>query len=179
MVFGLTAGYAGLALAPWYLLPFCWFVVGTAITGLVSVANDCENQSFVKSKFLNNVVGTVCLLPLWMPFNTLRASAQSGQWLRWGPLWTLGSLWQWMRANFAVPLIRLFGHKDPSGTTGSKMSLILNLVCLWGFLMVFFPVMTMTLGVWGLFKYYVIPMIIYHFWVSPPPPLTRTESDRL
>merc|ERR1712110_272600 len=161
----LTAGYVGLALAPWYLLPICWFVAGTAITGLVSVANDCERQSFVKSKFLNDLVGMVCLLPLWMPHNTLRDSAQSGEWLSWGPLWVLRSLWQWMRANFAVPLMRLLGRTN-GGPENSKTALIINLVCLWGFVMIFFPLLTTTLGVWGLFKFYIIPMIIYHFWMS-------------
>lgn len=138
-------------------------VVGTAITGLVSVASDCERQSFVKSKFLNDIVGMICLVPLWMPYKSLSGSSQSGAWLNWGPLWTLRSLWQWMKANFALPLTILLGGSQLSQ---SRKALIVNLICLYGFFCIFFPLITMTLGIWGLFKFYIIPMLIYHFWVS-------------
>lgn len=40
------------------------------------------------------------------------------------------------------------------------MVLIYTFVCL------FFPLMAMNLGWWGLFKYYFIPMAVYHFWAS-------------
>ena len=156
-------GYTGLALAPWYLLPICWFIAGTAIMGLVSVANDCEQQTFVKSKFLNDVLGMICMVPLWMPYRSLSKSSESGTWLNWGPLWVLRSLWQWMRANFALPLMILLGGNNLSQ---SRKGLILNLICLYGFFCIFFPLMTMTLGVWGLFKFYIIPMLICHFWLS-------------
>ena len=41
-----------------------------------------------------------------------------------------------------------------------------NLVLLYVFCALFFPLMTYNLGWWGLAKYYLIPLMVYHFWAS-------------
>eukprot|EP01125_Pyxidicula_operculata_P001643 TRINITY_DN11487_c0_g1_i1.p1 TRINITY_DN11487_c0_g1~~TRINITY_DN11487_c0_g1_i1.p1 ORF type:complete len:349 (-),score=58.86 TRINITY_DN11487_c0_g1_i1:75-1076(-) len=55
--------------APWYLVPFAWVFLGTAMTGLFVVGHDCAHQSFSHSKLLNEVVGTICMMPLMFPYN--------------------------------------------------------------------------------------------------------------
>ena len=56
------------SIAPWYLLPLTWVFFGTAATGLFVVAHDCAHQSFSKSRTLNEVVGTICMMPLMFPY---------------------------------------------------------------------------------------------------------------
>src|SRR3990167_8350336 len=160
----ITLGYIGLALAPWYSYPLFWFILGTAITGVVTIANDCENQRFFNSRLLNEFIGTLCLVPLCFPYNTISASARSGAWLNWGPFWVLRSVWQWIKATFAIPFLIIIMGGD--NMKHEKGRLVVNIVCIYGFVLLFFPIMTMKFGIWGIFKFYIIPMVIYHFWVS-------------
>ena len=155
----LVCGYVALVYSPWFLMPLGWLVVGTATMGLAVVASDCSNQKFVRSQFLNELVGMLCMVPLWTPFYSWKESynQQPSRRLARSPFWLLTSTWQWMKANFAP--------------TMSK-KLVVNLICVYAFVCLFFPFMTKTVGVWGLFKYYFIPMAIYHVWVcynSPSP----------
>jgi len=55
--------------SPWYLLPLAWIFAGTAATGLFVVGHDCAHQSFSKSTVLNEIVGTICMMPLVFPYN--------------------------------------------------------------------------------------------------------------
>jgi len=55
--------------APWYLLPLAWVFCGTAATGLFVVGHDCAHQSFTRSRLVNEIVGTICMMPLIFPYN--------------------------------------------------------------------------------------------------------------
>jgi omega-6 fatty acid desaturase (delta-12 desaturase) len=55
--------------SPWYLLPLAWIFTGTAITGLFVVGHECAHQAFSRSKLLNEIVGTICMMPLVFPYN--------------------------------------------------------------------------------------------------------------
>jgi len=54
---------------PWYLLPLAWIFVGTAVTGLFVVGHDCAHQSFNSSSLVNEIVGTICMMPIVFPYN--------------------------------------------------------------------------------------------------------------
>jgi len=56
------------SISPWYLLPFAWFLQGTAMTGLFVVGHDCAHQSFSRNRLLNEIVGTICMSPLLFPY---------------------------------------------------------------------------------------------------------------
>lgn len=56
------------SIAPWYLLPFAWFLQGTAMTGLFVIGHDCAHQSFSHNSVLNEIVGTICMSPLLFPY---------------------------------------------------------------------------------------------------------------
>jgi len=61
--------YYFLQQSPWYLLPFAWIFAGTAITGLFVVGHDCAHQSFSHSRILNELVGSICMMPMIFPYN--------------------------------------------------------------------------------------------------------------
>jgi len=56
------------SISPWYLLPFAWFLQGTAMTGLFVIGHDCAHQSFSHSSVFNEVIGTICMSPLLFPY---------------------------------------------------------------------------------------------------------------
>jgi len=56
-------------IAPWYLVPFAWVLYGTCLTGLFVIGHDCAHQSFSKSRILNEIVGTICMMPAIFPYN--------------------------------------------------------------------------------------------------------------
>jgi len=55
--------------SPWYLLPFAWIFMGTCITGLFVIGHECAHQSFTNNRLVNEIVGTVCMMPLLFPYN--------------------------------------------------------------------------------------------------------------
>jgi len=55
--------------SPWYLLPLAWIFQGTCMTGMFVVGHDCAHQSFSRSKVLNEVIGTISMMPLAFPYN--------------------------------------------------------------------------------------------------------------
>ena len=118
------------------------------------MAYDCSRDTFVRNKFLNEITGIVCTIPLWLPYYSWseRNKNQSSQFsLSETPFWFLSSSWQWMKANIPQKL-------------DGKM--VVNLICLYTFVCLFFPLMAYNFGIWSIFKYYVMPMLVYHFWVS-------------
>jgi len=56
-------------LAPWYLLPLAWLFMGTCATGLFVLGHECAHQSFTHNRWFNEVVGTLCMMPLIFPYN--------------------------------------------------------------------------------------------------------------
>jgi len=56
-------------LSPWYLLPFAWIFCGTAATGLFVVGHDCAHQSFTRNRIVNEIVGTISMMPLFFPYS--------------------------------------------------------------------------------------------------------------
>jgi len=56
-------------ISPWYLLPITWLFMGTAMTGLFVVGHECAHQAFSRSRILNEIVGTTCMMPLVFPYN--------------------------------------------------------------------------------------------------------------
>jgi fatty acid desaturase len=67
-----TLGVVIIANTPWYLLPIGWLFLGTSVTGLLTVAYACSNDAFFENNTVNDIVGTLCLLPLMTPFQSWR-----------------------------------------------------------------------------------------------------------
>jgi stearoyl-CoA desaturase (delta-9 desaturase) len=153
-----------LSVMPWFFLPLGWLFVGTVYAGFSTVGIDCSTGSFSKYKVLNNIVGNIVCLPLIFPFETWRLqitefAAQGLPALPTirGPLWWLSSVYQWVRSNFLIYSVYI---------PGNRTRIVLSLVCLYVFISVFFPLMLYNVGIWGLVKYWFIPWLVYHFWMS-------------
>ena len=65
-------GYCGIIFLPQYLLPFTWFVTGTALTGFFVIGHDAGHRSFAKRRWVNDLVGHLAFLPLIYPFHCWR-----------------------------------------------------------------------------------------------------------
>jgi len=174
-------------LSPWYLLPIAWIFAGTAATGLFVIGHDCGHRSMFSSVFLCDVVGTLTLTLLVYPYhpwrikhnlhhaNTNRLHVDNA-WqpthpdkymaankvvrgflqLVKGPVWFIGSIGHWLVEHFDV------SQYAPEQQPGVRQSLYAVGI----FSATLFPMLYHFFGVWGIFKYYAIPWLVYHFWMS-------------
>lgn len=180
-------GYAGIAIAPWFLLPLLWVFTGTALTGFFVIAHDCGHRSFAKRRWVNDLVGHLFLLPLIYPFHSWRvlhnyhhahtnkidednawqpfqpesyaSLAQVWQWayrLMRGRIWWVGSIVHWAGLHFNASQ---FPVKDRD-----KVKLSVSVVVI--FAAIAFPLLIATTGVWGFVKFWLLPWLVYHFWMS-------------
>lgn len=159
----LVAAYFVLALLPWYLVPLGWLITGTTFAGLLAVGYACGTDSFFNNTIVNHIVGQLCLIPLMIPFEswheqyTIKKESvrkKMQQYLSLSHFWWCSSFFQsiasHLEAFFSLKSKRILG----------------NLIVLYVFAAIFFPLMTYNAGLWGLFKYYIIPLMVYHFWAS-------------
>lgn len=164
-----VVGYLLLSQLPWFLLPLGWILTGTAFAGLLAIGYACRSGDFFNHPFINHVVGQICLIPLMIPFESWHAfytkekeslKAKVTSYLSCSHFWWCTSVWNSLTSNLdAYP--SLFSSGKPC-----KKRLIGNLFLLYLFCALFFPLMTYNLGLWGLAKYYLIPLVVYHFWAS-------------
>ncbi|HAG84006.1 MAG TPA: fatty acid desaturase [Cyanobacteria bacterium UBA12227] len=180
-------GYWGLAVAPWFLLPPLWIFIGTALTGFFVMGHDCGHRSFANRRWVNDLVGHLAFLPLiypfhgwrimhnyhhthtnklgednaWQPWTTEFYTQQPG-WLRGfyqimrGRAWWLGSIAHWAVLHFNW---NRFEGKQRSQV---KFSALVAL----SFAAIAFPLLIATTGIWGFVKFWLLPWLVYHFWMS-------------
>lgn len=191
-------GYVAIALSPWFLLPFAWFFAGTALTGWFVIGHDCGHRSFAKSRWVNNLVGHIAFLPLIYPFHPWRLlhdhhhrhtnkQEVDNAWHPWyvesfqdqskfvqasyrlmrGRLWWLASVVHWAGIHFDL---NNFADRDKG-----KAKLSIAVVVL--FAAIVFPTMIATLGIWGWVKFWLMPWLGYHFWMSTFTLVHHTAPD--
>eukprot|EP01112_Ceratiomyxa_fruticulosa_P014981 TRINITY_DN4352_c0_g1_i1.p1 TRINITY_DN4352_c0_g1~~TRINITY_DN4352_c0_g1_i1.p1 ORF type:complete len:719 (-),score=97.88 TRINITY_DN4352_c0_g1_i1:32-2188(-) len=164
--FAIALSVTLLAISPWWLLPLGWLIMGTSITGLFTVGYSCAKDKFFKNPVVNYLVGTLCLLPLMYPMEYWASKAKRARLtvnsakdellgfsakVAASPFWFLSSVVEWIQSNFTFDFSR---------------RMVLSACCLYLFVAIFFPLVTYGVGLWGLFKYYLIPLLVYHFWMS-------------
>jgi omega-6 fatty acid desaturase (delta-12 desaturase) len=186
-VIAVALGYAAIALSPWFLLPLAWFFTGTALTGFFVIGHDCGHRSFSNRRWLNNWLGHLMFLPLIYPFHSWRLLHdvhhrhtnnldQDNAWTPWtaaeyeeasgfmkavyrgmrGGLWWLASVAHWVVLHFNL---QNFEPRDRSRVFRS-----IALVSV--FALIFFPSLWLLAGPWGVVKYWLMPWLGYHFWMS-------------
>lgn len=186
-VLAVGLGCAAIASLPWFLLPLAWIFTGTALTGWFVIAHDCGHRSFAQRRWVNDLVGHLLMMPLIYPFHSWRLLhdhhhvhtnklevdnawhpwmpeeyAAASPLIRWfyrvlrGYLWWLGSMAHWAALHFDRSQ---FSQRDRPKVTFSIVVVI-------GFAAVFFPTLILTLGVWGFVKFWLLPWLVYHFWMS-------------
>ncbi len=191
-------GYVSLAIAPWFLLPIAWIFTGTALTGFFVLGHDCGHRSFAKRQWLNDLVGHIMFLPLIYPFHCWRIlhnkhHAHTNKmdvdnawqparphdydnypaiWLRGyqvmrGRLWWLASLIHWAGLHFDRAQ---FAPKD-------RQKAVFSMLVVIGFAAIAFPLLIATTGLWGFVKFWLLPWLVYHFWMSTFTLVHHTAPD--
>lgn len=201
VVLSITAvglGYLGIANSPWFLLPLAWIFTGTALTGLFVIAHDCGHRSFAKRRWVNDWVGHILMLPLIYPFHCWRLLHDyhhihtnellvDNAWQPWeesayadanpllrkfyevlrGRLWWLASIAHWAKLHFDLAQ---FSPRDHGKVKVSIAAVVI-------FAAVFFPTLIITTGIWGFVKFWLLPWLVYHFWMSTFTLVHHTAPD--
>jgi len=180
-------GYLGIIYLPWYCLPFTWIFTGTALTGWFVIGHDGGHRSFAKRPWVNDLVGHIALMPLIYPFHPWRLLHDhhhlhtnklevDNAWDVWTPqayeaahpvvklfyrairgrFWWIGSIFHWALLHFKLSN---FAERDQG-----KVKLSIAVVVL--FAAITFPTLIWTTGIWGFVKFWLMPWLVYHFWMS-------------
>ncbi|MEA5617689.1 fatty acid desaturase [Cronbergia sp. UHCC 0137] len=192
-------GYLFLAISPWFLLPLAWIFTGTALTGFFVIGHDCGHRSFAKRRWVNDLVGHLFMMPLIYPFHSWRIkhnyhhkhTNKLDEDNAWHPirvevfetwdktrqsafalfmqkrLWWVGSIGHWAVVHFDT---QKFQKKDQAGV---KLSIAVVVL----FAAIVFPTLIITTGFWGFIKFWFIPWLVYHFWMSTFTIVHHTASD--
>lgn len=186
-VSAVIAGYCAIVFLPAFLLPFAWFFTGTALTGFFVIGHDAGHRSFAKRRWVNDLVGHIAFLPLIYPFHPWRILhdhhhlhtnkiEEDNAWYPWladdfaeanpvyrslykaarGYFWWLGSIGHWAILHFDL---RNFKRRDRAKALSSMIVVVV-------FAIVFFPTLIATTGFWGVIKFWLMPWMVYHFWMS-------------
>lgn len=186
-VTSVIVSYVIIGISPWFLLPFAWFFAGTAATGLFVIGHDCGHRSFAKQRWVNNWVGHIMMMPLIYPFHSWRILHDhhhvntnkldvDNAWNPWtfeafdaaspllkrayramrGAFWWLASVAHWAVIHFDL------NNFAPRDRKSVKVSITVVAV----FAAIFFPTMYLTIGLWGIVKFWLMPWLGYHFWMS-------------
>jgi acyl-lipid omega-6 desaturase (Delta-12 desaturase) len=182
-----VAGYITVAYAPWYLLPLAWIFTGTALTGFFVLGHDCGHRSFSNNKRLSNAIGHLVFLPLLYPFHGWRIWHNfhhkhtnkldvDNAWQPWrqevyenldtptrivynairGKLWWTASIFHWIMIHF--------DWNRCKGKEREQMRFSALFVIIGGGIGL--TALTLTTGWWGLVKFWLVPWLVYHFWMS-------------
>ncbi len=180
-------GYISIAYSPWFLLPVAWIFTGTALTGAFVVGHDCGHRSFANRRWVNDLVGHVFMLPLIYPFHCWRILHNKhhtytnkmdvdNAWQPFRPdvyigLGSVGQVayqgmrgWFWWLASTIHWALLHFTPKQFSAKEWEKARLSIAVVVL--FAAIAFPLLIATTGVWGFVKFWLMPWLVYHFWMS-------------
>ncbi|MGD1863443.1 MAG: fatty acid desaturase [Phormidesmis sp.] len=180
-------GYCGIVFLPQFLLPFTWFFTGTALTGFFVIGHDAGHRSFAKRRWVNDLVGHLAFLPLFYPFHCWRLlhdhhhlhtnkMEEDNAWRpitvdeykECGPVmkflqrsirsyfWWVGSVGHWALLHFNLDN---FKQRDRSKAAFSMSFVIVAAA-------IFFPLMIAKAGIWGVVKFWLMPWLGYHFWMS-------------
>lgn len=186
-VAAVVVGYVAIAVAPWFLLPVAWFFTGTALTGFFVVGHDCGHRSFAKRRWVNDWVGHIMMLPLIYPFHSWRLLHDhhhvhtnklhvDNAWEPWtvegfreanpfyrtlyrvfrGKLWWMASIAHWGKLHFDL---QQFHPRDRAQVKVSIAAVVI-------FAAILFPTLYVTVGLWGIVKFWLMPWLGYHFWMS-------------
>ncbi|NJN72703.1 MAG: fatty acid desaturase [Limnothrix sp. RL_2_0] len=186
-VVAVVASYALLAIAPWYLLLPAWFLTGTALTGWFVIGHDCGHRSFSRKNWVNDLVGHIAFLPLvypfhpwrllhnhhhrytnnmdednaWLPF-TNEIWDESPGWLKFIYTHMRGRFWWLASIAHQGKLHYTWNQFEGKKRDQFRFSVLFTIITA----AIAFPVMFYYLGAWGVVKFWLMPWIGYHFWMS-------------
>lgn len=191
-------GYASIAFSPWFLLPLAWIFTGTALTGFFVIGHDCGHRSFANRRWVNDLLGHAVMLPLIYPFHSWRLlhnhhhahtnkMDEDNAWQpfkteyydsldklkKWGYQGIRGRLW-WV-GSIAHWAVLHFNWQQFEGKKREQVRFSALLVL--GFAAIAFPTLIATTGIWGFVKFWLMPWMVYHFWMSTFTLVHHTYAD--
>lgn len=186
-VLAVALGYVSLVFSPWYLLPLAWIYTGTALTGFFVIGHDCGHRSFSNRNWINNLVGHMMFLPLIFPFHPWRFKHdhhhlhtnkmdEDNAWYPFtaelynesepliqtvyryirGKFWWLGSTLHWANLHFDPSLYPEKQRKEVIFSAGLVIA----------YAAIAFPLMILAGGIFGWINFFLMPWLVYHFWMS-------------
>jgi stearoyl-CoA desaturase (delta-9 desaturase) len=160
-----------LARAPWFVWPIAWIIGGASVTGLFAIGHDCVHRSFAKSKIVNDIVGTILMLPLGYSFESWRTSHRYQKddvastsnafvnafwsWAKGRTFW-LASLGYWAQQHFDI------SYYKPE----DRLRIRISNYGVYAFGVVFFSIMFWYTGLIGIVKFWLLPWLCYHVLIS-------------
>ncbi|KAJ9517723.1 hypothetical protein QJQ45_004010 [Haematococcus lacustris] len=177
-----------ISISPWYLLPLAWALSGTAFTGWFVIGHDCGHRSFHKNNLVEDIVGTLMFMPLIFPFEPWRIKhnhhhAHTNKLVEdtaWHPVREAEAE---KMEGVAAALVKLFlgsplklwasvghwaiWHFDLNKYTQKQRPRVLvSLAACALFAFGALPTLAYYTGIWGVVKYWLMPWLGYHFWMS-------------
>jgi len=158
-------GYALVVVMPWYCLPIAWGLLGLFFTAIHSIVHDCRRGSFSSWPVVNSAVGWIVSAPLLIPFESWKAQQkevksavvmEQKQAAAMGWSWFLTSVKETWNAHFVAKQF----------TPGSRRKLAFSLATVYLFSAILFPTLISQFGIWGFAKFWLLPFLAYHFWMS-------------
>lgn len=162
-----------LAKFPWYTWPIAWIIGGASVTGLFAIGNDCVHRAFAKTKVVNDIVGTLLMLPLgysylsWKTCHKYRLDSKTvsktsstivdeiWKWAKGQTFWC-ASIGHWAQQHFDI------SYYKPEDRLRVRIS---NYGVL-AFGIVFFSVLFWYTGLSGIVKFWLLPWLAYHVLMS-------------
>jgi len=163
-----------LAKFPWYIWPVAWVIGGAAVTGLFAIGNDCVHRAFAKTRVVNDIVGTILMLPLgysylsWKTCHKYRLATPDSKssssstivdeiwkWAKGQTFWC-ASIGHWAQQHFDI------SYYKPEDRLRVRIS---NYGVL-AFGVVFFSALFWYTGLVGIAKYWLLPWLAYHVLMS-------------
>ena len=187
---GTFAACLGLiAVSPPALLPFSWFLAGTSFTGFFVVGHDCGHRCFSRNRGLEDIVGTLMMVPLVYPFEPWRIqhnlhhahTNKLGLDTAWHPIMpesfeASSATVRGLQAALLGSPCKLFAsvghclemHFDPRRFTPEQRPRVwVSLAAVAAFIALGWPLIGYyTGGVTGWAKFWLMPWLGYHFWMS-------------
>ena len=186
-VVSLCLGYAALASAPIVLLPAVYLFMSCAMTGLFVIGHDAGHNCFSNNRTWNDLVGILCFSHLIYPFEPWRIKHNvhhantnmlvvDTAWQPWttkqyeeaspfykkviklamGPFWWLASVGH-----------QAIWHFDTSLFTAKQMPKVkVSLAAVYAYMAIVWPILVYNTGFIGFFKFWLLPNIGFHFWMS-------------
>ncbi|KAL6541130.1 Omega-6 fatty acid desaturase, chloroplastic [Orobanche minor] len=171
---------------PWYLLPLAWAWTGTAITGFFVIGHDCAHKSFSRNKLVEDIVGTLAFMPLIYPYEPWRfkhdrhhaktnmleedtawhpvkkEEFDTSPFLRKAIIYGYGPFRPWM--SIAHWLIWHFDLRKFKHNQVNRVKL--SVACVFAFMAIGWPLIIYKTGIIGWIKFWLMPWLGYHFWMS-------------
>lgn len=186
----------------WLFFPIFWAMQGTMFWALFVVGHDCGHQSFSRYKWLNDLMGHICHIPILVPYHGWRISHRTHHKNTghldndesWYPVsesdynamdWVekIGRYYVFLLAYPIYIFMRSpnkegshFFPSSPLFKKSEKWDVITSSV-LWFCMVGLLAFLTYQWGWMWLLKYYAGPYIVFVIWLDLVTFLHHTESD--